>query len=98
MLIYKVFKINVASLCTVLSPSVVSNSLRPHEAITHQAPLSVGILQEEHWTALPSSPPEDLPNPGTEHRSPALQEDSLPSEPLLHLTPPISTNSDICVE
>ena len=26
-------------------------------------------------------PPEDLPNPGIEHRSPTLQADSLPSEP-----------------
>ena len=27
-------------------------------------------------------PPRDLPNPGIKYRSPALQEDSLPSEPL----------------
>ena len=27
------------------------------------------------------SPPGDLPNPGIEHRSPALQADSLPAEP-----------------
>ena len=30
---------------------------------------------------LPCPPPRDLPNPGTEPRSPAFQEDSLPSEP-----------------
>jgi len=29
---------------------------------------------------LPCSPPGDLPNPGIEPRSPALQADSLPSE------------------
>ena len=28
--------------------------------------------------------PEDLPNPGSEPRSPALQVDSLPSEPVLY--------------
>ena len=31
------------------------------------------------WVASPS--PEDLPNPRTEPRSPALQADSLPPEP-----------------
>ena len=31
------------------------------------------------WVAIPS--PGDLPNPGTELRSPSLQADSLPSEP-----------------
>ena len=39
-----------------------------------------GILQEIilKWVAMPSS--RDLPNPGFEPRSPALQVDSLPSE------------------
>ena len=32
------------------------------------------------WVAM-EGPPEDLPNPGNEPRSPALQADSLPSEP-----------------
>ena len=31
------------------------------------------------WVAIPS--PEDLPNPGIEPGSPALQADALPSEP-----------------
>ena len=30
---------------------------------------------------MPYLPPGDLPNPGSKHRSPALQVDSLPSEP-----------------
>ena len=39
------------------------------------------ILQARtlEWVAMPSS--RDLPNPGTEPRSPALQADSLPAEP-----------------
>ena len=43
--------------------------------------LSVGILQARvlEWVAMPSS--RDLPNPGVESRSPALQADSLPSGP-----------------
>ena len=35
-----------------------------------------GILRQEYW----SGPPGDLPDPGIEPRSPALQTDSLPSE------------------
>ena len=31
--------------CDVLSRSVVSSSLRPHGLVTHQTPLSMGILQ-----------------------------------------------------
>ena len=32
----------------------------------------------EYWSGQPFPPPGDLPNPGTEPRSPALQADSLP--------------------
>ena len=49
--------------------------------VTLQAPLSIGILRQEYWSGLPCSPPENLPNPGIEPRSPALQADSLPFEP-----------------
>ena len=49
--------------------------------VAHQAPLSLGILQQEYWSGLPCPPPGDLPTPGTEPRSPTLQVDSLPSEP-----------------
>ena len=47
--------------------------------VVHQAPLSMGILQ--YWSGLPCPPPGDLPNPGIEPRSPALQADTLTSEP-----------------
>ena len=40
-----------------------------------------GILQQEYWSGLPCPPPEGLPHPGVESRSPALQVDSLPSGP-----------------
>ena len=39
------------------------------------------ILQQENWSGLPCAPPGDLRNLGIETRSPAFQEDSLPSEP-----------------
>ena len=34
----------------------------------------------EYWTGLPFPSPGDLPNPGLEPRSSALQEESLPAE------------------
>ena len=49
--------------------------------IACQAPLSTEFSRQEYWSGLPFPPPGDLPDPGTEPRSPILQEDSLPSEP-----------------
>ena len=46
-----------------------------------QAPLSMGFSRPKYWSGLPCPPAEGLPNPGVERRSPALQADSLPSEP-----------------
>ena len=46
-----------------------------------QAPLSTGMLQAKILEWVPCPLPENLPNPGTEPRSPALQVDSLPCEP-----------------
>ena len=45
-----------------------------------QAPLSMRFPRQEYWSGLPCPPPGDLPNPGMEPRSLALQVDSLPSE------------------
>ena len=41
----------------------------------------MGFLRQESWSRLPFLSPGHLPNPGIELRSPALQADSLPSEP-----------------
>ena len=38
--------------------------------------------RQEYWSGLPFTAPGDPPDPGIELRSPALQADSLPSEPL----------------
>ena len=46
----------------------------------HQAPLS-GFSRQEHWSGLPCPSPGDLPDPGIKPWSPALQADSLLSEP-----------------
>ena len=48
--------------------------------VARQAPLSRGISKQEYWSGLPFSSPGDLPDPGTEPRSPALQADSLPTK------------------
>ena len=48
---------------------------------TRQAPLSMGFFRQEYWSGLPCPPPGDLPDPGIEPMSPALQADSLPSDP-----------------
>ena len=49
--------------------------------VAHQAPLSMGFSRQEYWSGLPFPPPGDLPDPGTEPRSPVLQADTLTSEP-----------------
>ena len=36
------------------------------------APLSMRFSRQEYWSGLPRPPTEDLPNPGTEPRSPAF--------------------------
>ena len=42
---------------------------------------SMEFSRPEHWSGWPFPSPGDLPNPGMEPRSPALQVDSLPAEP-----------------
>ena len=39
------------------------------------------ILWQEYWSGLPFPSPGDLPDSGIETRSPALDEDTLTSEP-----------------
>ena len=40
--------------------------------VASQAPPSMGFSRQEYWSALPFPSPGDLPDPGTEPRSPAL--------------------------
>ena len=44
--------------------------------VAHQAPPSMGFSRQEYWSGLPFPSPGDLPNPGIEPRSPALQADT----------------------
>ena len=45
------------------------------------SPLSMGFPRQEYWSGLAFPSPGDLPNPGIEPVPPALQVDSLLSEP-----------------
>ena len=48
--------------------------------VAYQAALSMGFPRQEYGSGLPFPSPGDLPHPGIELRSPALQTDALPSE------------------
>ena len=48
--------------------------------VARQAPQSKGFSRQEYWGGLPFPSPGDLPDPGMEAGSPALQADALPSE------------------
>ena len=52
----------------------------PMDCIARQAPLPMVFCRQEYWSGFPFPSPRDLPNPGIEPRSPALQADSLPSK------------------
>ena len=49
--------------------------------VAYQVPPSMGFSRQEYWSGLPFPSPGDLPSPGIEPGSPALQTDTLPSEP-----------------
>ena len=48
--------------------------------VAWQTSLSMGFSRQEYWSELLFPSPGDLPNPGIEPGSPALQADSLPTE------------------
>ena len=47
--------------------------------VAHQVLLSMGFFRQEYCSGLPFPSPGNLPNPGIEPRSPALQADTLTS-------------------
>ena len=55
--------------------------------VARQAPLFMGFSRQEYWSGLPFPSPGVLPDPRIEPGSPALQADSLPSEPPGKLLP-----------
>ena len=61
------------------SHSVVSDSVTPW-TVACQAPLSMEFSKRECWSGFPIPSPRDLPDPGVNHGSPALQANSLLAE------------------
>ena len=73
------YKVKVKSLSRVrlfATPWTVA-----HQAPPPMAPPPMGFSRQEYWSGLPFPSPGDLPDPGIEPRSPALQADALTSEP-----------------
>ena len=59
-------------LCSIAS--VISDQLfATLWTVAHQAPLSMGFSRQKYWSGLPCHPSRDLPYPGIEPASPALQ-------------------------
>ena len=51
------------------------------KTVAYQAPPSVVFSRQEYWSGLPFTSPGDLPDTEIKPRSPALQADTLPSQP-----------------
>ena len=49
--------------------------------VARQSPLPMGFLRQGYWSRVPFPSPGDLLDWGIEPKSPALQADSLPTEP-----------------
>ena len=69
------YRVVVGGLVTKSCPTLVTPWTR-----TCQGALSTGFSRQEYWSGLPFPSPGDLPQPGTELGSPALQADSLLTE------------------
>ena len=61
---------------SMLSCSVMFNSLQPHGLQPARLLCPWGFSRQEYWSGLPCPPAGDLPNRGIKPRSPTLQEDS----------------------
>ena len=67
-------------LLKVFSHSVVSDFVTPW-TVACQAPLFMEFSRQEYWSGQPFPSPGDRPDSGIKPGPPALQADSLPSEP-----------------
>ena len=54
--------------------SVMPNSLQSHDLQSTSLLCTWNSLDKKNWSGLPFPSPRDLPNPGIEPRSPALQQ------------------------
>ena len=75
-----------------LSHSVISDSVM-RRTVACQAPLSMEFFRQEYWSGLPFPSSRDLPNPGIEPRSPALQAESLLAQTVKRL--PVTWETEV---
>ena len=64
-----------------MSPSCVQLFATPW-TVAYQVPPSMGFSRQECWSGLPFPSPGDLPDPGIEPASPALEGGFFTTEPL----------------
>ena len=81
-IVQQIARIYQSCLCAL---SVLIDSVIP-QTVAHQAPPTMEFSRQEYWRELPFPSPGDFPNPGIKSGSPALQADSLLSEPPEKLT------------
>ena len=74
---------NLLALVLALKVKLLAAQLCPMlcHPMDRQALWSMGFPRQEYWSGLLFPSPGDLPDPGIRLGSPALQADSLPSEP-----------------
>ena len=65
--------------CPVVSDSLQPHGLKPEACL--KPPLSMGLSRQEYCSGLSFPPPEDLPRPGMEPKSPALAAGFFTTEP-----------------
>ena len=63
-----------AGLLLLFSHSVMYDSSVIPRIAAHQAPPSMGFSRQEYWSGVPFDFSRDLPDPGTELASPALED------------------------
>ena len=77
----------LATLAIIIKMKVKVKSLSPVRlcatpwTAAYQGPPSMRFSRQEYWSGLPFPSPGNLPDPGIEPRSPALEADALTSEP-----------------
>ena len=77
------FDINGSNIFRILSPShlIISDSFCNSMDCNPPGSSVHGFPRQEYWSGWPFPSPGDLPDPGIKPGFPALQEESLPSEP-----------------
>ena len=68
--IWNFIVVSWAKLCLILCDPVDRGAWLATEA--HQAPLSMGVSRQEHWSGLPFPFSRNLPHPGIKLEAPAL--------------------------